>query len=139
MTQDRSADDAAGMASHPLHESLPALLRRLRTSSQGLSQREAARRLQTSGPNQLPEVARQSWVGAVAAQLVHPLALVLWAAAALSIVAGTPVLSLAIALVIVVNAVFSFTQERQAQRAVAALSEFVPHDATVVAYLQLSL
>ncbi|HEX7106342.1 MAG TPA: cation-transporting P-type ATPase [Acidothermaceae bacterium] len=132
MTQDRPADDVASMASHPLHESLPALLRRLRTSSQGLSQREAARRLQTSGPNQLPEAARQSWVGAVAAQLVHPLALVLWAAAALSIVAGTPVLSVAIALVIVVNAVFSFTQERQAQRAVAALSEFVPHDATVV-------
>ena len=115
-----------------LREPVPALLRRLRTSPHGLSQREAARRLVTGGPNQLPEPARQSWLGAVAAQLVHPLALVLWAAAGLSIVAGTPALSAAIALVIVVNALFSFLQERQAQRAVAALSEFVPNTATVV-------
>ncbi len=115
-----------------LHEPVPALLRRLRTSSHGLSQREAARRLMTGGPNRLPEPARQSWVRAVATQLVHPLALVLWAAAGLSVVAGTPALSIAIALVIVVNALFSFLQERQAQRAVAALNEFVPNTATAI-------
>ena len=65
-------------------------------------------------------------------QLVHPLALVLWAAAALATAAGTPVLSAAIALVVVVNAFFAFGQERQAQRAVAALQQLLPHAATVV-------
>lgn len=130
---DREGDSS--FASAPpidLHEPIPALLRRLRSTTSGLSEREAARRLQSDGANSLPALARQSWVGAVAAQLVHPLALVLWAAAGLSIVAGTPVLSIAIALVIAVNAVFSFTQERQAQRAVAALSEFVPNTASVI-------
>ena len=69
----------------------------------------------THGRNELPQIARESWVRAVAAQLIHPLALVLWAAAALSLLAGTAVLALAIVLVIVINALFAFTQERQAQ------------------------
>jgi calcium-translocating P-type ATPase len=119
-------------SSAELHEPLPAFLRRLRTSTSGLADREAARRLVTHGRNELPKIARESWVRAISAQLVHPLALVLWAAAGLSVVAGTPALSAAIVLVIVINAVFSFTQERQAQRAVAALGEFMPATAAVI-------
>jgi calcium-translocating P-type ATPase len=115
-----------------LREPRPAFLRRLRTTEAGLSQREAERRLLANGPNQLPQEVHESWLAAVLAQLVHPLALVLWAAAGLSLAAGTAALSAAIVLVIVLNAVFSFTQERQAQRAVAALGALLPRSVRVV-------
>jgi calcium-translocating P-type ATPase len=114
-----------------VHEPIGSFLRRLHTTRDGLSEREAARRL-LSGRNELPEPVRESLLRAVGTQLVHPLALVLWAAAGLSVLAGTVALSVAIVLVIVVNAVFSFTQERQAQRAVEALRELIPHHANVV-------
>ena len=126
------ADSASGAAAAELHEPMAAFLRRLRTGTSGLAGREAARRLLIHGGNELPQTAQESWVRAVAAQLVHPLALVLWAAAALSLLAGTAVLAVAIVLVIVINAVFAFTQERQAQRAVAALGEFMPSSASVI-------
>ena len=124
--------DAAPADHADLHESMPAFLRRLRTGSDGLSSREAARRLQVQGRNELPDPIRRSWALAMLAQLVHPLALVLWGAALLSVVAGTRALALAIVLVIVLNAAFSFAQERQAQRAVAALAQLLPRSASVV-------
>lgn len=120
------------VATHDLHEPMPAFLRRLRTDRAGLSAREAERRLLAHGPNALPAPRRESAIRSVGVQLVHPLALVLWAAAGLSVVAGTPALSVAIALVIVINAGFSFWQERQAQRAVDALSEFISPSAVAI-------
>ena len=114
------------------HEALPALFRRLRTSPDGLSEREAARRLQHVGPNALPPEVSSRWARELADQLVHPLALVLWAAAVLAWFAGTAPISLAIVLVIVVNAVFAFVQERQAQHATEALNALLPQVATVI-------
>ena len=132
MLETSSAETRAGANGADLHEPMPAFLRRLRTGEHGLSEREASRRLQANGPNQLPAPARESALVALLAQLRHPLALVLWAAAGLSVVAGTPALALAIVLVIVINAVFSFHQERQAQQAVAALAKLLPPAATVI-------
>jgi calcium-translocating P-type ATPase len=63
---------------------------------------------------------------------VHPLALLLWAAAVLAWVAGTPVIALAIVGVIVINAGFAFLQEQQAEHAVEALSEYLPPRATAL-------
>ncbi|MGB8651836.1 MAG: cation-transporting P-type ATPase [Mycobacteriales bacterium] len=113
-------------------EPVAALLRDLRTSPRGLSEREAARRRQVYGPNTLPQHAGRSWPGQVLTQLTHPLALLLWAAAALSFLSGTVALGAAIAAVIVLNAVFAFEQEHQAERAVEALSAYVPVRASVV-------
>ncbi len=62
----------------------------------------------------------------------HPLALLLWAAGALSFVAGTPTLGWAILAVIGLNAVFAFAQERQAVRAVEALRGYLPDQARVM-------
>ena len=56
------------------------------------------------------------------AQFTHPLALLLWAAAALAWSAGIVPVAIAIVVVIVLNAAFAFVQERQAERAVEALA-----------------
>jgi calcium-translocating P-type ATPase len=62
---------------------------------------------------------------------VHPLALLLWLAALLAFVAGVPVLGAAIVAVIFLNALFAFAQERQAERAVEALTRYLPQQASV--------
>ena len=112
-------------------EPLVRLQRDLRTGSGGLASREAARRLVAYGPNELVRRSGVSWPRELAKQFVHPLALLLWLAAALAFAGGAPVLGVAIVAVIVLNAVFAFAQERQAERAVEALSGYLPQQAVV--------
>ena len=113
-------------------EPLEQLFRDLRASAAGLSGREAARRLQVSGPNELVRRGGQRWPGELARQFTHPLALLLSAAAVLAWASGTPRLAVAIAAVILLNASFSFAQELQAERAVEALAAFLPERARVL-------
>lgn len=98
----------------------------------GLGAREVARRLQVYGPNELPAVGRSRWVAALLRQFTHPLALLLWLAAGLALVSGSVVLAIAIAAVIVLNAVLAFAQEEHAEHAVEALSEYLPQRAWVL-------
>jgi magnesium-transporting ATPase (P-type) len=64
--------------------------------------------------------------------MVHFFALLLWAAAALALLAGLPQLTVAIAAVIVLNGSFAFVQERRAEHAAERVSDLVPRRATVV-------
>jgi calcium-translocating P-type ATPase len=107
-------------------ESVDALLRDLGTRLDGLGTREAERRLRQYGPNEIRQLERPSPVRELAHQLVDPLALLLWLAAAFSLVEGTVSISLTIVAVILVNAGFSFAQERRAERATEALRAFLP-------------
>jgi calcium-translocating P-type ATPase len=112
----------------PLEE----LLRDLRAAPGGLSAREAARRLEVSGPNELVRRGGRRWPGELARQFTHPLAMLLAAAAVLAWTSGTPNLAIAIVAVILLNASFSFAQELQAERAVEALAAFLPARARVL-------
>ena len=113
-------------------EPIERLLLDLGVRAEGLSEREAARRLLAYGPNELRRGRGSEWPRQVLNQLIHPLALLLWVAAGLALLAGTPVLCAAIVAVIVLNAAFAFAQERQAGRAVEALQRYLPQQATVV-------
>jgi magnesium-transporting ATPase (P-type) len=113
-------------------EPLEELFRDLRASAAGLPGREAARRLEVSGPNELVRRGGRRWPGELARQFTHPLALLLAAAAVLAWASGTPRLTVAIAAVILLNASFSFVQELQAERAVEALAAFLPARAVPV-------
>ncbi|MET7402440.1 cation-transporting P-type ATPase [Dactylosporangium sp. NPDC005572] len=113
-------------------EPVDLLMRDLRCGPDGLSGREAARRLVVHGPNELTRRTGRRWWTELVAQLVHPLAMLLWLAAALALVAGTTALAVAIVVVVLVNAVFAFVQEQQAERAVEALSAYLPQHAAVV-------
>jgi len=108
------------------------LLRDLRTSEHGLSSREAERRLAQYGPNVLSRRGHARWPREIARQLTHPLALLLWVAAALSFGVGSDVVGAAVVLVIMLNAAFAFVQELQAERAVEALAGYMPQRVTVL-------
>jgi magnesium-transporting ATPase (P-type) len=107
------------------------LFRDLRSSPAGLSQREAIRRLEVIGPNQLSRRGGRRWPGELIHQFTQPLAVLLAVAAALAWASGTPRLTGAIVAVIFLNAGFAFAQEMQAERAVEALAAFLPERARV--------
>jgi sodium/potassium-transporting ATPase subunit alpha len=105
----------------------------LHTSSQGLGDDEAARRLREFGPNELSPSRRISLRGRLLRQFTHFLALLLWIAALLAYLAaylqpgeGMETLAHAIVAVIIINALFSFFQEYKAERASAALHRLLP-------------
>src|SRR5580700_10142872 len=101
----------------------------LGTSTNGLSADEVATRRLRFGANLLPRCPKRPWYFELAANLFHLLALLLWAAAALSWMLRTPEVAMAIVAVIAINGVFSFWQEYEAERAAEALQH--PHQVTV--------
>jgi len=123
-------DPEAGPALDP-EEEVPRLLADLRTQVGGLDAREAARRLLQVGPNAIRRDSGPRVWRSLLAQFTHPLALLLWLAAALALVTGVLALAIAIVVVIVLNAAFAFAQERQAEHATEALRDLLPPRARV--------
>ena len=99
----------------------------LQSTLQGLSQAEAQRRLERFGANRLPSLRRRALWLRFADQLLHFMALLLWVAGALAFAAHMPQLGWAIWAVVLVNGLFSFVQEYQAERTLAALKRSLPH------------
>ena len=105
----------------------------------GLSEAEAARRLGSDGPNELPsEPPVPAW-RRLLAQFQDPLVYLLIVAIVVSAIAwalegahGVPVDALVILAVITLNAVLGFVQESRASDAVAALSEMTRATSTVL-------
>src|SRR5665213_2919430 len=102
------------------------LLAHLGTRAEGLSAPEAARRLTQYGPNEISRSGGQSRLRELVRQLAHPLALLLWLAAALTLASGSRALAVAIVVVIVLNAALAYVQELQAERATEALRLLLP-------------
>ena len=86
----------------------------------------------TTGANEIPVAHGPGAARRLVAQLTHFFALLLWVAAVLAYVGGMPQLAIAIAVVVVVNGVFSFVQEERAERATAALRDLLPVESTVI-------
>jgi len=109
------------------------LFHSLVTTEQGLLQHEAERRLSEFGPNRIEEVRGKPLIFKFIAQFTHFLAILLWIAAALSLVSeylspgeGMLTLGLAIVAVIFINAVFTFIQEYRAEKALEAMKKLLP-------------
>ncbi|MGC5197676.1 cation-translocating P-type ATPase, partial [Aphanothece microscopica] len=114
-------------ASEPIWSLGPdAVVAGLLSAPEGLSGAEAALRLERFGPNRLPPPKRRSLALRLADQLLHFMAILLWVAGALAFAAGTPELGLAIWAVVLLNGLFSFWQEFQAERTLEALTHALP-------------
>ncbi|MCC6658625.1 MAG: HAD-IC family P-type ATPase, partial [Rhodocyclaceae bacterium] len=110
------------MTRPPWHtESAEAALAALDAVPQGLTFAEAARRLARHGPNALPEGGRRSPLRMLADQFADFMILVLIAAAVISGIVGEPTDTIAIFVIVLLNAAIGFVQEWRAERAMAAL------------------
>jgi potassium/sodium efflux P-type ATPase len=98
----------------------------LATTTKGLTEDEALRRLRKFGANELPAPAHRPLWLRFADQLTHFMALLLWVAGILAFISNTPQLGWAIWAVIWINAIFSFWQDFQAERALTALQKVLP-------------
>jgi len=125
-----------------LHTEPPeALIARLETDpARGLSEKEAAERLARDGRNELPKPKGKSALYQLLAQFSNPIVLTLLAAAVIAIVDGASrtgsVLirfgdATAIMLIVVLNALLGFFQERRAEAALAALETMQTPNARV--------
>ncbi|MBM4374459.1 MAG: cation-translocating P-type ATPase [Deltaproteobacteria bacterium] len=133
----RSPSDAAVHA-----EPLDALLDRLGASSaEGLTAIEARARLERQGPNALPEQPGDPAWKRLLSQFLNPIVLTLLAAAAIAVFVGAREATgsflsrfadaIAILLIVVINALIGFYQERRAEAALDALRELAAPNARV--------
>ena len=114
-------------------ENISAFLERVEVSSSaGLTEAEAERRLGAHGPNRLPDEKKKSNLLRLLEQFANPLVLTLLAAAAIAVFVGftsgheAGLLArfgdaIAILLIVVLNAFLGFYQERRAEAALDAL------------------
>jgi P-type Ca2+ transporter type 2C len=115
------------------YHSLPAddVLKELDTSARGLACDEAALRHEYFGANIIAKEHGTPLWRMLMENLTNFFAVLLWAAAGLSIIIGSYESCIAIIAVIVINAVFSFIQEYRAEQAIAALRKLLPIEAKV--------
>ncbi len=108
------------------------VLKVLKTTRDGLAPAEAARRLSGYGPNALETVRPKTVVAIFFDQFKDFMIVVLLAAAVLSGLVGEAKDTIAIVVIIILNAVIGFVQEFRSERAMEALRELSAPNATVV-------
>ncbi|MDS0284557.1 cation-translocating P-type ATPase [Haloarcula onubensis] len=101
------------------------------TDRDGLTEAEAATRLEAHGPNEVERGGGRSAADIFVAQFDSVLIWVLVAAALLSVWAGHAVDAVLIAVIVVANGVFGFVQDYRAEESLAALRELAAPTATV--------
>lgn len=104
----------------------------LRSGPEGLDSPEAARRLEAHGPNLLSEKKRKAPFVLFLDQFKDFMILILIAAALVSGLIGEMADSIAIVVIVLLNAVIGFVQEYRAEKAMAALKKMAAPEATVL-------
>ncbi|MBI5015368.1 MAG: cation-translocating P-type ATPase [Deltaproteobacteria bacterium] len=104
----------------------------LRTTRQGLSAAEALARQAQHGPNELAEGKRRTALRMFLGQFKDFMIVVLLAAAVIAGALGEMADTIAIAVIVVLNAALGFVQEYRAEKAMAALRKMAATPATVV-------
>ena len=109
-------------------EEVSTVLTTVKSTSEGLSNHEAEKRLEENGKNKLAEGKKDSLLKRFVSQLMDPMILILLAAAAISgvlaVVEGESFADVIIILaVVIINAVLGVYQESKAEKAIEALQE----------------
>jgi potassium/sodium efflux P-type ATPase len=104
----------------------------LGSCSEGLSHAKAEARLAELGPNVILIRRRKSLILSFIKNFTHLMAILLWVGSGVALLAQLPQLSIAIALVNVINGAFSFWQEYKAEKATEALQRLLPVFANVL-------
>ncbi|MFL5358689.1 cation-translocating P-type ATPase [Archangium sp.] len=104
----------------------------IQSSPGGLSDTEARARLERHGPNVLQRVAGEGPLTLLWRQVNNPLIWVLLASAGLAVVLGKVADGLIVLAVVVLNTLIGFVQEFRAGKAIEALTQMVPENATAL-------
>jgi len=104
----------------------------LGSSRDGLPAETARQRLARHGPNELVEKKKRTPLRMFLGQFTDFMILVLIGAAIISGIIGEPSDTIAIAVIVLLNAVIGFVQEYRAERAMAALKKIAAPTATVI-------
>ncbi len=104
----------------------------LETSPEGLANDDARARLQQFGANEVEETPPPSPLLTFAGQFRSPLIYILLGAAIVTATLGEWIDATVIAIVLLINAIIGFTQERRADASVRALRELVSPQARVI-------
>ncbi len=115
------------------------LYQKFRTQAEGLSPKEAARRLADFGPNTIEGGKKKHYLKEYFGHYLQFFALLLEAAAFLAFIAdhyapneGNDILGYAILIAVVINATFTFWQEYKADKAMEALLKLMPTMVTLL-------
>jgi Ca2+-transporting ATPase len=108
------------------------VFRDTKSSDQGLSSKESARILLKKGPNELVEKAKRTLFMMFLDQFKDFMIIVLIAAAVIAGLTGDAADTIAIIVIVILNAVIGFVQEFRAEKAMAALKKMASPDATVM-------
>ena len=98
----------------------------LESKAEGLSKPEAERRLKQFGKNTLKEKKGKPLIWKFLSNFTHLMAILLWGAGLVALIAKIPELAVAIWMVNVINGTFSFWQEFRAGKATEALKKLLP-------------
>src|SRR5687767_14830345 len=98
-----------------------AVLEGLRASAEGLSAEEAALRLSSYGPNELPREKNPPAILLFFKQFNNSLFYILFAAALVSLLVGHAFDALAIGIIVAVNGLIGFFQEQKAEQSLKKL------------------
>jgi P-type Mg2+ transporter len=106
---------------------------KLQTSSNGLSQEEAHRRLQEYGPNVVAQEQRYGWLKLLGKACLNPLVILLVVLAIVSFLTDdTPRAAIVMAIMVLLGVVLRFVQEARADAAAAKLKAMISVTATVL-------
>jgi Mg2+-importing ATPase len=108
------------------------ILQRLESSTEGLSESDAAARLQKYGPNAVAHEARQSIAMQLLRRVRNPLNLLLLTLATISFLMGDHEAAVIIFIMVVLSVSLAFLQEHRSNKAAEALRAMVHTTATVL-------
>ncbi len=98
----------------------------LSTSQKGLSEVEAENRLKDFGSNRIASIRHSSVFKEFVSHFISLMAILLWVSGAIAICTGSQELGIAIWMVNIINGLFSFWQEHQAQKMTDSLMNMLP-------------
>jgi Mg2+-importing ATPase len=108
------------------------VLQQLRTSPAGLSETEAASRLEEYGPNEVSQEKKHEWLHRLWVAVRNPLVILLTALATISYATGDLRAGTVMLLMVILGVTLRFVQETKADNAAAKLKAMIKVTATVV-------
>lgn len=108
------------------------VLKNLESSEQGLSNIEAKKRLDKYGLNEIIEVGKVQWYTILLRQFVNIMIIILIFGMVVSFAVGEKLDSVAIGIIIIINAIIGFVQEYKAEKAIDALKKMTASHSLVI-------